>query len=88
MRERPAKLLLSLREAAALLGIGRCNTLPRLIAEGRIRTVSIAGRVRVPLDEVQRIAREGTDPHPVKRQRVTRRTGDREADQLAALKIT
>lgn len=57
-------LLLSKRQAAKLLGVGRGNTLQWLIDEGHIRPVIIQGRVRIPLEEVQRVAREGTEAMP------------------------
>ena len=51
--------LLSLRAAARLLGVSRCRTLPNLIAERKLKTVTIAGRVKVPRSEIDRIEREG-----------------------------
>lgn len=61
-RERP--LLLSLARAASLLGVSRNRTLHDLIDSGALRVVVVAGRVRVPLEEVERVAREGTEPAP------------------------
>lgn len=51
---------LSLREAAAVLGIDRNTTLKTLIDEGRIRTVTVGDKPKVPMSEVERIEREGT----------------------------
>lgn len=65
-------LLVSKRQAARLLGIGRGDTLSRLIASGRIRVVSVDGRLRIPLEEVHRVAREGTEPPPALRRGVRR----------------
>lgn len=82
------KLLYSMREAARLLGIGRCNTLPDLIRAGKVKTVLIAGRVRIPRAEVERIANEGTDPQPEppkKRRPVAR--GERAAESVLAMEI-
>jgi excisionase family DNA binding protein len=59
----PAKnppLLLSRRRAAKLLGIDRDETLGELLSTGNIRTVTVGGRTRIPLAEVQRLAAEGT----------------------------
>lgn len=57
-----APLLLSKRKAAKMLGIGRCTTLEQLIDEKKIRVVSMAGKIRIPLAEVERVAAEGTEP--------------------------
>lgn len=56
-------LLLSKRRAAALLGISRNHTLNELIAAGHLRVVKLGGsRIRIPLEDVQRLAREGIEP--------------------------
>lgn len=55
-------LLLSKRRAAALLGISRNATLDELIAGGHLRLVKVGARYRIPLEDVQRFAREGTEP--------------------------
>jgi len=52
--------LLSMRQAARRLGISRTRTLPDLIRDRRIRTVTVNGRPKVPAHEVERIEREGT----------------------------
>ncbi len=52
-------LVLSLREAAKLLHIDRGSTLLDLIRAGRLRPVPWGRRQRIPLEEVQRLAREG-----------------------------
>ncbi len=49
------KLLLSKREAAKRLGIDRGTTLEYLIETGRLRTVTIVGRVRIPVAELDRL---------------------------------
>jgi excisionase family DNA binding protein len=67
MNPREPKLLLSLNEAARLLGISRNTTLHDLIESGKIRAVVVAGRLRVPREEVERVAREGTEPCPYPR---------------------
>jgi|SRR5712664_292710 len=51
--------LLSLRGAARRLGVSRGRTLPDLIAERKVKTVTVAGRVKVPMSEIERIEREG-----------------------------
>lgn len=53
-------LLLSKRQAAKLLGVGRGSTLERLIRAGDIRMVKAGARMRIPLEEVERFAREGS----------------------------
>jgi len=67
-----------------MLGIGRCGTLEDLIREGKVRTVSLAGRVRIPLAEVERLAQEGSEPVPRPRAapRAERRTTRRPASIL------
>lgn len=55
------KLILSKREAAKLLGVGRNQTLHDLIARGLLKTVVVNGQVKVPRADVERIAREGFD---------------------------
>jgi excisionase family DNA binding protein len=59
-RENPraTKLILSFREAAKSLGIGR-DTLRILIRAGEVRTVQVNGRTRIPRLEVERLASEG-----------------------------
>src|SRR6266478_1153304 len=51
--------LLSRREVARLLGISRTRTLGPAIAAGVVRTVRVGGELRVPAEEVARVAREG-----------------------------
>jgi excisionase family DNA binding protein len=54
--------LLSKREAARRLGIDRNTTLRDLIDGGEIRTVVIAGRVKIPASEIERLC----EPAPAK----------------------
>jgi excisionase family DNA binding protein len=69
VRRRPKRLpeekrdarLLSAREAARRLGVSRGKTIAALIDSGRLRTVTVNGRVRIPASEVERLAREGFD---------------------------
>jgi len=60
-RDRAEPLLLSVREAARLLGLGRDSTY-QLIREGRLRAVRIGRRLLIPRTEledfVQREARQ------------------------------
>jgi excisionase family DNA binding protein len=51
---------LSLREAARRLGVSRNSTLVDLIADRRIKTVRVNGRVKVPASEVERVIREAS----------------------------
>jgi hypothetical protein len=57
---------LTKRAAARLLGVDRCTTLEQLLASGRIHSVLIAGRLRIPRAELQRIAAEGALPPPAR----------------------
>lgn len=52
-------LALSLREAARLLGIDRGSTLHDLIRAGRLRPVPWGNRHRIPLEQIQELARTG-----------------------------
>jgi excisionase family DNA binding protein len=51
--------LLSKKAAARLLGVDRATTLEAWIATGRIKAVDLAGRVRIPRTEVERVINEG-----------------------------
>lgn len=57
---RGERRLLSMREAASMLGVSRTRTLPLLVKDRRIRVVTVNGRPKVPREEVERIEREGT----------------------------
>jgi excisionase family DNA binding protein len=52
-------LALTFREAARLLRIDRNSTLHELIRRGLLRPVPWGKGQRIPLEEVQRLAREG-----------------------------
>jgi excisionase family DNA binding protein len=60
-RAPPDVRLLSAREAARRLGVSRGATIAELIAAGKLRTVRVNGRERIPASEVERLAREGFD---------------------------
>ncbi|WP_425334806.1 helix-turn-helix domain-containing protein [Myxococcus stipitatus] len=57
-------LLLSKRQAAKMLGVSRGRTLDELINAGFLRPVLILGRMKLPREEIERLAREGTEPMP------------------------
>ncbi len=63
-----SKRLLSKREAAKYLGVSRGRTLDVLIAAGRLRTVRIGGRLKIPLEEVERLATMGEQVERMKLQ--------------------
>jgi hypothetical protein len=53
-------LLLSKRAAFRLLGIDRCGDAAKALeASGRLRLVPAGRAFRIPLEDVQRVAREG-----------------------------
>ena len=58
-RSRPPAAAVSLRKAAAMLGVDRCTTLPEMIAAGSIRTVKIGGHTRISMREIDRVLEEG-----------------------------
>lgn len=60
-------LLLSQRAAARLLGVSVGRTLAPLVRAGLVRTVTVGNRTRIPLAEVERVAREGTGPRAAPR---------------------
>lgn len=63
------KLLLSKREAAKLLGVGRNGTLAALIARGVLRPVVVDGREYISRASLEEFARVGEQPAPVTRRR-------------------
>jgi hypothetical protein len=60
-RSRGDPLHLSFREAAARLKVGRGAVLKDLIARGELKTITVQGRTRIPVDEVERLAAVGFD---------------------------
>jgi excisionase family DNA binding protein len=58
-RQPSPALAVSFREAAHLLGIDRGSTLLDLIHAGRLRPVAWGKRQRIPLEQVQELARTG-----------------------------
>jgi excisionase family DNA binding protein len=54
-----AKELLSKRAAAKFLGVDRGTTLEQLIRDGRLRTVDVGGRPRIPRTELDRVLADG-----------------------------
>ena len=49
---------LRINDAAAALGVGR-STLYKLMSEGKLATVKVAGRRLVPCDNMEALLREG-----------------------------
>jgi excisionase family DNA binding protein len=73
MRTRPAdKLLLSQREAAELLGVGRGDTLRSLLRRGVLRPVIVDGREYISRDALIELARVGEGPPPPRQRRRTK----------------
>ncbi len=62
--------LLTMRESAWRLGISR-STLKALVKERRIRSVTVAGKTRIALAEVERVAAKGTRKSVTKDKRRT-----------------
>jgi hypothetical protein len=60
----PPPRLISLRQAARILGISRTRTLPALMRDRRIRVVRVNGRPKIPMEEIARIGREGASDIP------------------------
>jgi hypothetical protein len=73
----PAARLLSKRQAARLLGIGRSGLLEDLIRAEFVRTVPTPAGPKIPVDEVERLEREGipdlsSTPTPARKTRQAR----------------
>jgi excisionase family DNA binding protein len=88
---RAERRLLSKREAARRLGIDRGTTLQDLIRSGEIRTVVLAGRVKIPASEIERLEAGGNNPRslPAARERAPRaRRSTSPGQAIRALKIT
>ena len=62
-------MLLSFRAAGRMLGICPRDTLPDLIRSGALKTVALKGRTKIPLGEVERVAREGIESVSARRKR-------------------
>lgn len=60
---------LSFREAAKVLGLDRNLTIPALVKSGQLRAVQWGREIRIPREEVMRVAREGFVVGPKKVQR-------------------
>jgi hypothetical protein len=62
------------REAARLLGVDRSTTLEALIRDGVVKTVTVAGRLRITRDEIARVLSVGVPspslPHRERRSRM------------------
>ncbi len=80
-------LLLTKAEAARRMGVDRATTLAQLINSGQLRTVAVGSRVRIPLAEIERIAREGTAPVASVRRPAHRYDAKAEAEAIRRLKI-
>lgn len=50
----PAPITLRINDTCSVLGIGR-SAVYKLIAEGRLRAIKIAGRTLVPRSEIERL---------------------------------
>lgn len=59
--EPPPALAYRINDLAKAVGIGR-TTIYKLIAEGKIRPIKIAGRVLVPANEIARLLLEAGAP--------------------------
>ena len=55
----PELELLSLRKAAMLLSVSRSRTLTEWIKAGKIRTVMVKNRLKIPREEIDRFLRDG-----------------------------
>jgi excisionase family DNA binding protein len=82
------KRFLSAREAARHLGVDRNTTLPELIRIGRIRTVLIGRRIKIPLSELERLETDFIQKslHPVPSSPSARRRSS-PGQTIRALKI-
>ncbi|WP_242394820.1 helix-turn-helix domain-containing protein [Anaeromyxobacter oryzisoli] len=67
-----AKELLSKRAAARMLGVDRGTTLEELVRDGRLRTVDVGGRPRIPRSELERVLAAGVPQAEAKTRRASR----------------
>lgn len=67
------RVVLTFGQVAAALGVRR-SSVAEWVADGRLETVSIDGRVRVAAAEVDRIARDGIPKSPEEKPRERRRS--------------
>ncbi len=58
-KQQSTPLVVSLREAARLLKVDRSSTLHALILAGRLVPVPWGGRQRIPIEQVEELARTG-----------------------------
>jgi excisionase family DNA binding protein len=72
-----SKALLSLAEAARIIGVDRKTTLADLIAAGEIETVPGTRGMRIPRAEVERLVREGVPVRGGRRRRRAPQRGNR-----------
>jgi hypothetical protein len=49
------------------------NTIPGLVKDRRLRTITVNGQPRIPASEVERIQREGTSTYQAARPKTTKR---------------
>jgi hypothetical protein len=82
----PPPQLLSIRQAAKYLGVSACRTLGPLVASGAVRTVVLTpgARPKIPLEEVQRIAREGVQAPVKPARRVVRKATRVDPEEIDA----
>ncbi|HEY4884125.1 MAG TPA: hypothetical protein VII08_10865 [Myxococcales bacterium] len=73
LRRRPPELAapVSLVEAARVLGVSKTRTLLPAIRRGDVRVVRVGGRLRVPVDELERIEVEGLNRQKRRRPRAS-----------------
>ncbi len=83
--------LLSVRQAAKLLGRSRSRVLTPAIARGEIRTVAVGRRRLVPRNELERVLAEGIQPHvatcPARHRRPARPPPHGAAARIAAIDL-
>ena len=60
MKQQDDKLLFSVKSAAEALDCSR-GTIYGLMKSGRVRVVKIGADSRIPLDEIQRLAKDGCE---------------------------
>ena len=58
-KRHPKRALLSLSQAAKVLGVSRSDTLHAWLVNGTIRAVRVGKRWKVPASEIERVQREG-----------------------------
>ena len=80
-------LLLSFRAAAKLLGIGRGDSLNALIKSGLIRPVMLLGKLKIPREQVEELARAGEPPIEIRSPPRPKKRGSSASESVGSIDL-